>query len=308
MQNYKTFISLYVQVIHKPQSKQSLDDKKMSNVDQKEKMKEAVMCELKLTNRFDCLQDKLTAKSTGLDYDGPLFDKMFTVGTRNIFNLRRKRIFLKLRKTNICTDLRIDPSSNIDESPLKKKNANSLNCFHTLNRFELLCDNPEDDIEKVIKRSCIVIANKKSLNKCRRCNFKKRQCILNPGFCTAIDKICAHCKKVGHFPSSLCCLKRRKTQEKKNVKMIKPKSSQQVISKKNMKLINSRIKQLDFQSRRESIINLADKCAKKYENGTFNKEPQAMLNYCSRKLNKLLKIKSYPDSKIKDAMQKILNV
>ena len=96
-------------------------------------MKETVISELELNNRFDCLQDRQITNFSDIDQDKNIFDNMFTVGPRNIFNLRRRRILLKLRKTNVSKDFEVDPSFNIDERSFKKRKANRLNCFETWN-------------------------------------------------------------------------------------------------------------------------------------------------------------------------------
>ena len=70
----------------------------MASVDKKSNLKEAVTSELKLNNRFNCLQDEQITKHTEEDLDEKNIDRMFTVGSRSIFTLRRRRVFSKLRK------------------------------------------------------------------------------------------------------------------------------------------------------------------------------------------------------------------
>ena len=271
------------------------------------KLKETIMSELKLSNRYDCLHDMQIAEYPEIEQDRNIFDNMFSIGTRNIFNIRRTRIFVKLRNPKVSKGLEVHPSSNIDVKSFKMKKSDRLSCFKTLNRFNILCDNPEENIKVLIKRSSIVTANKRSLKKCRTCNFKKRRCVLNPICCSATYKVCDYCKKVGHFPKSLCCKKRRKTDEKKKIKRTSTKCPPIAISKKNMKLIKLRIQQLNFQNQRKCIIKLAYKCAKKFENVKFGQEPQTTNDYCTKKLKKVLKIQSFPDTENQALIKNILN-
>ena len=277
-------------------------------MDRKSKLRKPVLNELKLTNRFHSLQDKNIAEYTEVEEDEDMFDNLFTIGSRNIFNLRRSRMFLKIKKRKVSKQSFDKTSSSIDEISFDERKSSILDCFQTFNRFEPLCDNPEEDIEKLIKTSYILSANKKSVKKCRTCHFKKRQCALSPSLCRAIDKVCNCCKKIGHFPKSLCCKKRRKYQNKNIAKMRSNGSFTQVISKKNLKLIKTRIQQLERHKKRNCIIQSADKCAVKFENAKFDQDSHMMIDYCAKKLKKQLKIKSLPDTENKAVLQNMMNV
>ena len=162
---------------------------------------------------------------------------IFIIGSRSIFKQRRHQV---LRKSLSNTD---NPNCNDDTNFQYKRGLNRLSNFETKNRFEALSNNPEEDIEDLIQRIQVLSAKKKSLKKCRRCNFKKRQCILNPSLCTTTNQSCSQCGKVGHFPKSLCCQKRRKSHCQKHKKSEKVHSFK--LSKRNLKLIKIRIKQLE---------------------------------------------------------------
>ena len=164
---FKTFIDVHVQVRSTPQCNQTFYENKLASMDKKNNLKQAFTSELRLNNRYECLQDEEIMKYTEINLDGNDIDRMFNVGSRSIFSLRRRRAFLKLRKSQVSKDFKSDPSSSIDDRSIKMKKANSLGCFETLNRFELLRDNPEDIIENIINRSYIVTATKRSLKKCR---------------------------------------------------------------------------------------------------------------------------------------------
>ena len=57
---------------------------------------------------------------------------------------------------------------------------------------------------------------KRYLKRCRICGFKKRSCVTSRMPCKALKKICYACEKLGHFPKSIRC-KRKKTISSKSV-------------------------------------------------------------------------------------------
>ena len=124
---------------------------------------------------------------------------------------------------------------------------------------------------------------KNELKKCRTCNFKKRLCAINPLACKALKVKCALCEKIGHFPQSKCCHLKRKMQKKKSYNGKKKNCIENSvsISKRNMKKISLKIKQLEFQVKRESIINLAENCALKFKDKSSSK---ILSKYCMKKL------------------------
>ena len=148
------------------------------------------------------------------------------------------------------------------------KTSQKVRVHNNQEKFDLLTDNSEEDIGILIMRGEILNTRKHSLKKCRNCNFKKRQCILDTSTCKAAQNNCFFCGKAGHFPQSLCCLKRRKPKSKETQK-IRSKSyisDQFTISKRNMRLINKRIQQIESLEKRKRIWKLAKKCADKFPN------------------------------------------
>ena len=250
-----------------------------------------VHTEVKLINKFNLLKEKDASESVVKKEKENQY--MFTVGSKNIFKIRRTRVFFKFNKTRSLEAVK--SSSNFDEMSKPNRKRNKLSCFQTLNRFQMLTDNPEDEMDKLMKRLDCVVANKKSLKRCRTCHFKKRQCILNPNLCTAINHVCSHCKKPGHFPKSLCCKKKRKAQSKLFAKMKNKNIPAPKLSKKHQKLINQRIKELESENERINIFKLAEKCANRFENKRFYQGHLKLINYCTKKLKKLLNIKSVPN-------------
>ena len=256
--------------------------------------------DVELTNRFHGFQEDHDLISTELKQDEVKPLKMFVIGSRCIFKQRR---YKAIRISRSTAD---NPNRNNEEIPKSKRKPNRLSYFYTKNRFEALSDNQEEDIDKLIQRIKVLSARKKSLRKCRSCNFKKRQCILNPSLCTASHQFCSLCGKVGHFPQSLCCQKRRKSHFQKHRKS--EKVHPRKLSKRNLKLINMRIKQLELQKERKNLIQLAEKCAKKFQDKKVDQKQMKLIEYCNKNLQKLLNIKSFPCAEVKSTMQNILNI
>ena len=143
---------------------------------------------IKLSNMFSILQDMEV--SSEMVQDGDVFlDHMFLIGKKNIFSSKRK---VKEQKKEVI-------------KAKKSRQTDSLKIFLVNNRYSLLTDNPEFEIEKLIQRNLILKTSKKTLKKCRFCNFKKRSCLLDPDQCKALHSQCFKCNKKGHFPASIKC-------------------------------------------------------------------------------------------------------
>ena len=93
-------------------------------------------------------------------------------------------------------------SSSVLESCLKK--------FECQNSFQILSDNPEETVQKIIKRNMLKQTPKKSLKKCKNCNFKRRSCVVDISNCKTFNRPCLSCNKPGHNPKSLQCKVRGK--------------------------------------------------------------------------------------------------
>ena len=145
----------------------------------------------------------------------------------------------------------------LKEKPNKIEETESVNFKKALqklrrhtkleNRFQVLQDNKEEDLNKIIWRSNIIRTERKKIKKCHKCNFKKRTCVLDPASCQASQKFCYFCKKKGHFPSSLCCKARRKKRAKQenNPKVQTNNQSQKRLSKKIINLVKLRIQAIE---------------------------------------------------------------
>ena len=96
----------------------------------------------------------------------------------------------------------------------------SLKKFETVNPFQVLQHNSEENIECLVQRlndfKLIQNMRKVNLKKCRTCHHKKRSCILDSTKCSAASKTCYFCGKTGHFPRSLSCKKFRQASMTKN--------------------------------------------------------------------------------------------
>ena len=91
-----------------------------------------------------------------------------------------------------------------------------------------------------------------------------------------------------------------------NVKLCS--SHQHPITKKEMKLIKKRILELEMQDKRSRILKLAEKCAEKFKNETFEKGYNKLSKYCNTKLKKLLKTDSIPTQDETKKIHDILKV
>ena len=143
----------------------------------------------------------------------------------------------KLKKTKI--------SKVKSETASSKKIRKGYRKFESKNFFDVLRENPEEDLTDIIARNKVLSSRKQSLKKCKKCNFKSRSCILDPSSCKAAQSQCSKCKKLGHFPQSSNCKSQRHTR-KRSV------SNPTLINTKSIKntddillLLNKRIKQLE---------------------------------------------------------------
>ena len=91
--------------------------------------------------------------------------------------------------------------------------------FESKNRFEVLISNPEEDVPKIVKRLILSNTSKRSLKKCKKCNFKRRDCLVDSAKCKASQRWCSKCKKHGHYPQSLYCKARKKIQSMIKIKV-----------------------------------------------------------------------------------------
>ena len=100
-----------------------------------------------------------------------------------------------------------------------KYSLDTLKKFETRNPFRLLENISEECVGSVIKRlqeiEYIQTMKKADLKRCHFCNNKKRLCMIDRSNCSAMDKTCVFCSKVGHFPKSLNCKKFRKIKNSK---------------------------------------------------------------------------------------------
>ena len=133
--------------------------------------------------------------------------------------------------------------------------------YETKNIFEVLTDNDEEDINKILFKTRILKTSKSSLKRCKRCNFKKRSCILNPSTCKAINKCCIKCQKIGHFPQSPNCKARAKANksQKSKIQIISEDVDQRKLCANALFLINRRISQLESEASSNSIKEQCNK-------------------------------------------------
>ena len=97
------------------------------------------------------------------------------------------------------------------KNKILKYSLNHLKKFETRNRFSLLENISEENVTSVLNRiqeiKFIQTLKKADIKRCHSCNYKKRSCMIDRSSCSAVDKVCVLCKKIGHFPKSLKCKK-----------------------------------------------------------------------------------------------------
>ena len=144
---------------------------------------------------FSSLQD-MDVSIDILQDEEKIVDKFFLIGKKNIFRTKKKVIKQK--------------QADVQNRKKKKKKTDNLSMFTVINRYSVLEDNPEFDVDKIIQRNMILKTSKKKLKKCRYCNFKKRSCLLDFENCKALQSHCFQCNKKGHFPRSIKCKSKRR--------------------------------------------------------------------------------------------------
>ena len=128
-----------------------------------------------------------------------------------------------------------------DTNFIKKVYKNDMVLIETHNRFHILEDNTAENLDEILQ------IPKRKLKKCKKCNFRKRTCLLNPSSCQANQKQCFFCSKYGHFPRSTCCKAKRKCGLKKMI-IVKPNSNiQSKLTRKVLKLVKKKICELEEQ-------------------------------------------------------------
>ena len=253
-------------------------------------------------NRFTLLSEKTH------DDEIPFFkadeDKiigMFIIGKQNLFKTR------KTKKRKSCNLLNSSAAHATNVFRNMKKTGSSLEYLETYNKFHLLAEVSEENVLDMIQKIELLKMRKGDLKKCKTCNSKKRQCVVNPQNCKALELYCFFCKKKGHFPKSLSCQKRRKFQKRKGFKSSNKHclKDQMKISKKNLKLINQKIQEIEYEIKRKSIKDLAEKCAEKFKNKSKSKN---LLSYCIKKIHNFLKSGPLPSSEEKNLIKNVLQV
>ena len=175
---------------------------------------------IETSNRFNYLQENSKREKTPTSKEN-MSSNIFIIGNRNIFSSRRSKCIVQARPKDQeeCAkegdDRDDNKASNSKVIKFDMKNRKSkwfqqtLKQFETKNSFEVLIDNPEENLEQIISRNKILSTPKKSLKRCRKCHFKRRACILDSSKCNSLQKCCRKCKKIGHLPKSINCKGRK---------------------------------------------------------------------------------------------------
>ena len=142
----------------------------------------------------------------------------------------------------------------------KKNHSKPVKIF---NRFQLLEDKQNGDLQDLIRSIKIQKTPRHELKKCRKCNFKKRTCVINSSSCKSIKEVCYVCNKPGHFPNSMNCKKRRKSSMRKKDKK---QSTYVKISKNDIKLIHKKIEEIEmFNLQQTNIVSQFEGVQREFE-------------------------------------------
>ena len=211
----------------------------------------------------------------------------------------------------------------------KISDSSCLDFFETKNRFDILEDNPEEDYQRILTRRRLLPISKKNLSKCKKCNFKRRSCLVDLTKCKAYDKSCFKCKRNGHFPQSPQCKVRNELKKKvQNVSKIF------VLNKDILFLIKRRILELeglednakrsndasteikestvDISSDEikliDKILNVGNYCARIFSSRKKDFDKKYFIRYCNRKITQVLKNQSIPSLQICESIKKTLDI
>ena len=212
---------------------------------------------------------------------------------------------------------------------IKKSRRLCLKIFETKNCFDVLEDNQEEDYQKILKRRSLLHISKKRLKKCKKCNFKRRSCLVDSTECKAHYRSCFKCKKQGHFPRSPQCKAGHKL--KKKVSNV---SKTFVLNKNTLFLVKKRIMELecledsarrsnearterkdlpvnvtsDEMNLKQKILNAGYYCARKFSSGKGKNEKLYFIRYCNRKLNQVTLNQSVPSLQSCESIKKTLEI
>jgi hypothetical protein len=171
---------------------------------------------------------------------------------KSLFHKRGETLVVNqtTKEINIWTltaEAKVKPKTQHGDKKQKQKNdiRSKEENNNEPSRKNCLKNKDKEDILTFSKRNQVLNTEKHLLKKCRRCNFKKRKCQLEPLFCNSIQRTCWACGKVGHYPQSpLCKAKKRTTKKEKKFEKenIKPEKK---LNRESMNQVNKRIKQIE---------------------------------------------------------------
>ena len=151
------------------------------------KFKKVLDRELKLSNKFENLLEEGCIVKQTENVDENTNDRIFFIGKMNIF--KSKKPIKAWGSTNLKGEIKIAKN---------KRRTSCLRGFESVNQFDVLADNSEEEVAALIKRLNILKASKSSMKKCRTCNKKRRICALDQTKCRAVTQFCYYCNKIGH--------------------------------------------------------------------------------------------------------------
>ena len=117
-----------------------------------------------------------------------------------------------------------------------------------MNTEEELLDSTKENEqdEETLRKIKLIRTPRHMLRKCEFCNFRRISCQLDPQGCKIKTKSCWLCQEQGHYTQSLCFMRRRLFYYRNSsVKKWSTNCRSNIEEQENIKLINSRINQLE---------------------------------------------------------------
>ena len=179
--------------LHKPNRKRYIETARKTKKAGLQK-KSSTDEKIKLSNKFEVLREEPCT----IEIERDNCNKLFMIGKHNIFHLRKRK---KILKKNYQKQMEF----NIGENSVTKCGNDWLMQFETFNRFKILDGHQETNIASILEVSKLLIAPKRSIKKCKKCNLRRRACAIDPLSCKALQYLCSSCKKFGHVPKSMNC-------------------------------------------------------------------------------------------------------
>ena len=281
--------------------------------------------ELITFNRFEALKDESDHEIYTIEDS----KEEQSVELKSIKRLSAKKILSVYNEKRI----EIPPCTiEVDDVQVKKFNVSLIHLANE-NRFHVLTDNPEEDVLRILKRRQLIGVSRHCLKKCNRCCFKKRNCLVDPLTCKALQSCCFTCGKQGHFPQSLRCkarkrvLKRKIDIETKNIKQTTLNEDIVLLLKKQIDQIErkeeeqksesfnlenqevndqQKFRKMKCLTSAKYLLKAAEYFERKFSNTNQEKRTENFIRYCRKQFFKSKKLWKNFSAQLSELIKQIL--